>query len=382
MRMLRFLLTFMALALALGGRLATAATALPGGDPRFAVERVATGLRIPWAMTFLGASRALVSENGAGRLTHLDLGTGVQSPLTGGPGDVFVQANAGMLDVRVHPDFARNGLIYYAYVAGDEALNTTVVERARLEGTRLVARERLFEARPWFHGDVVYGCRLALHDGYLYITMGDRWDLRHLAQSVGSHLGKILRLRDDGAVPEDNPFVGVTGAEAAVWSYGHRNPQGLAVNGRTGELWSHEHGPRGGDEVNRIEKGHNYGWPLVSFGREYDGQTVAPGRKGSKGRYDPAELTAPVHYWVPSIAPSGMTFYDGEAFPAWQGNLFVGALAGTHINRLVLDGTTVVTEERLLGSAGRRVRFVEQGPDGYLYFGGDDGEILRLVPAD
>lgn len=359
-----------------------APTVIHSADASFRVERVATGLRVPWGLAILPGNRAVVSENAAGRLTLVDIATGALEPLTGGPNDVFVQANAGMLDVLAHPDFANSGWIYYAYTAGEEALNTTVVERARLDGTALVARERLFEAQPWFHGDIVYGCRLAFRDGYLYITMGDRWDLRHLAQSVGSHVGKILRLHEDGRVPGDNPFVDMPGAEAAVWSYGHRNPQGLAVNALTGDLWSHEHGPRGGDEVNRIERGHNYGWPLVSRGREYSGDRVDPGRKGSKGRYDAARLTGPIHYWVPSIAPSGMVFYDGDAFPDWRGNLFIGALAGTHINRLVLDGMSVVTEERLLGSEGRRVRFVEQGPDGYLYFGGDDGEILRLVPAD
>ncbi len=176
----------------------------------------------------------------------------------------------------------------------------------------------------------------------------------------------------------DNPFADVPGAEPAVWSYGHRNPQGLAVNPLTGELWAHEHGPKGGDELNRIERGANYGWPTVSFGKEYSGDPVDRGRKGQKGM---DEMVGPVHYWVPSIAPSGMLFYSGDAFPEWRGNVFLGALAGAHINRLVLDGTRVVEEERLLASAGKRVRFVEQSADGYIYFGIDDGEILRLVPA-
>ena len=345
----------------------------------FRVERIAEDLWIPWAMTFLPDGRAVVSERAAGRLTLLDLETGEHVPLDGGPTDVFVQANAGMLDVRAHPQFEDNGWIYYAYTAGIEPLNTTVVERARLDGGRLVDRERIFEALPWFHNDIMYGCRLRFRDGYLYVTMGDRWDLRHLAQSVGSHLGKIMRLHDDGSVPDDNPFVDVPGAAAEVWSYGHRNPQGLTVHPHTDELWSHEHGPRGGDEVNVVHKGRNYGWPIISYGKEYSGEPVDPGRKGHTGM---DEMVAPVHYWDPSIAPSGMTFYDGDAFPGWRGDLFIGALAGARISRLVIDGNEVVEEEHLLEDTLRRVRFVEQGPDDHLYFGVDDGEILRLVPAE
>lgn len=344
----------------------------------FRIERVAGDLWIPWAMVFLTDGRAVISERAAGRLTLLNLANGKLTPLDGGPTDVFIQANAGMLDVRAHPKFADNGWIYFAYTAGVERLNTTVVERARLNGSSLVDRERIFEALPWFHGDIVYGCRLAFRDGYLYLTMGERWDLRHLAQSVGSHLGKVMRLHDDGSIPDDNPFVDLPGAAAAVWSYGHRNPQGLTVHPLTGELWSNEHGPRGGDEVNLIHSGRNYGWPIMSHGKEYTGNPVDPGRKGHAGMED---MEAPVHYWDPSIAPSGMLFYDGDAFPGWRGNLFIGALAGAHISRLVLDGTTVIDEERLLANALRRVRFLEQGPDGFIYFGVDDGEILRLVPA-
>ena len=376
----RCLLSVFATGLAWTGAPAGPGTSEPieSAAATFRIERVAGDLWIPWAMAFLSSDRAVVSERAAGRLTLLDVATGELTPLDGGPTDVFVQANAGMLDVHAHPQFADNGWLYFAYTAGVEPLNTTVVERARLKGSRLVDRERIFEALPWFHGDIVYGCRLAFRDGYLYVTMGDRWDLRHLAQSVGSHLGKVMRLHDDGSVPDDNPFVDLAGAAAAVWSYGHRNPQGLTVHPHTGELWSHEHGPRGGDEVNLVHRGRNYGWPVVSYGKEYSGNPVDPGRKGHTGM---ADMEAPVHYWDPSIAPSGMLFYDGDAFPGWRGDLFIGALAGAHISRLVLDGTTVIDEERLLEDALRRVRFLEQGPDGYIYFGGDDGEILRLVPA-
>ncbi|MDH5309553.1 MAG: PQQ-dependent sugar dehydrogenase, partial [Gammaproteobacteria bacterium] len=213
----------------------------------FRIELVADGLQIPWAMAFLPDGRLLVSERAAGRLSRVDPTDGRIEPLQGGPEDVFVKDNAGMFDVVLHPHYAETGWIYYAYTAGDSALNTTVVERAQLAGLRLTDRERLFEARPWYHNSIVYGCRLAFRDGYLFITMGDRWDLRHLSQSPGSHLGKIMRLHDDGRVPADNPFVDVPGAEPAVWALGVRNPQGLAVHPETGLLWEHEHGPLGGD---------------------------------------------------------------------------------------------------------------------------------------
>jgi glucose/arabinose dehydrogenase len=341
----------------------------------FRLEQVAQDLQVPWAMAVMTGNRMLISERAAGRLSVLDLETGATQPLGGGPDDVYVNENAGMLDVILHPDFDRNGLIYYAYTAGDESLNSTVVERARLEDGRLLGRERLFDARPWFHNAIVYGCRLVIHDGYLFITVGDRWDLRHLSQSPGSHLGKIVRLHDDGRVPEDNPFVDVPGAEPAVWALGSRNAQGLAVHPDTGELWAHEHGPLGGDEVNIIEAGGNYGWPVVSYGREYTGEPVGEGLTELDG------MIPPVHYYVPSIAPSDMLFYTGAEFPAWQGSLLIGALALTHLNRLALDGQVVVAEERLLSDRGWRIRALEQGIRGELYIAIDAGRVYRLTPA-
>ncbi|MDH4108268.1 MAG: PQQ-dependent sugar dehydrogenase [Gammaproteobacteria bacterium] len=341
----------------------------------FRIELVADGLQIPWAMAFLPDGRLLVSERAAGRLSRVDPTDGRIEPLQGGPEDVFVKDNAGMFDVVLHPHYAETGWIYYAYTAGDSALNTTVVERAQLAGLRLTDRERLFEARPWYHNSIVYGCRLAFRDGYLFITMGDRWDLRHLSQSPGSHLGKIMRLHDDGRVPADNPFVDVPGAEPAVWALGVRNPQGLAVHPETGLLWEHEHGPLGGDEVNIIQAGANYGWPVITYGKEYSGDPVGDGLTGREG------LEQPVHYYVPSIAPSGMLFYSGELFPGWRSNLFIGALAKTHLNRLELDGDRVVNEERLLEDRGWRVRALAEGPEGAIYIATDDGYVRRLVPA-
>lgn len=341
----------------------------------FRIDKVADGLELPWAMAFLPDGRLLVSERAAGRLSTVDPRSGEVERLEAGPDDVYVKDNAGMLDVILHPDYPANGWFYFAYTAGDERLNTTVVERARLAGNRIVDRQRLFDARPWYHNSIVYGCRLAIRDGYLFVTMGDRWDLRHLSQSPGSHLGKILRLHDDGRVPADNPWAGLAGAEPAVWALGVRNPQGLALHPVTGELWEHEHGPLGGDEVNVIRRGRNYGWPVITYGKEYSGEPVGDGITHQDG------MEQPLHYYVPSIAPSGMTFYAGDAFPAWRGSLFIGALAKTHLNRLVVADAAVVHEERLLADRGWRVRAVNEGPEGFLYLAIDDGAIYRLVPA-
>lgn len=352
-----------------------AAAVIESEAATFRIEHVAGGLEIPWAIAFLSDDHALVSERAAGRISLVELDSGAVTPLDGGPDDVFVKDNAGLLDLALHPSFADNGWLYYCYTAGDQRLNTTVVERARLDGRRLAGRERIFAALPWYHNSIVYGCRLAFRERYLFVTMGDRWDLRHLSQSPGTHLGKVMRLYQDGTAPEDNPFVGVTGALPEVWSLGNRNAQGLVVHPLTGELWEHEHGPKGGDEVNVIEAGRNYGWPVITYGLEYSGEPVGDGLTEKEG------MEQPVHTYVPSIAPSDMFFYTGDAFPAWRGNLFIGALALTHLNRLVLDGRTVVHEERLLEDRGWRIRFVQQGPDDAVYIGTDDGRILRLVPA-
>jgi len=342
---------------------------------RFRVELIAEGLKIPWALAFLPDGQALVSEREAGRINLLDVDTGVLTPVGNGPDDVFIKDNAGMLDVAAHPEFANNNLIYFCYTAGTQALNTMVVERARLSENGFIDRERIFAALPWYHNSIVYGCRLAFRDEYLFVTMGDRWDLRHLSQSPGTHLGKVLRLFHDGSAPPDNPYVDVQGARPEVWSLGNRNAQGLTVHPQTGDLWEHEHGPLGGDEVNVIEAGRNYGWPVITYGKEYSGEPIGEGITEKEG------MEQPVHRYVPSIAPSDMFFYTGDAFPEWQGNLFIGALALKHLNRLVVGEQEVVHEERLLVDHSWRVRLVEQGPDGLIYIGTDEGFIRRLVPA-
>ena len=344
-------------------------------DANFRIEQVAEGLKIPWALAFLPDGRVLVSEREAGRIVALDLSGGNIQDLAGGPDDVYIKDNAGMLDVALHPAFRLNGLVYYCYTAGTAQLNTMVVERARLIGDELARRERIFAALPWYHNSIVYGCRLAFDHRHLFVTMGDRWDLRHLAQSPGTHLGKVLRLNFDGSAPPDNPFVDTPGALPEVWTLGNRNPQGLTIRPGTGELWSHEHGPLGGDEVNIIVAGRNYGWPVITYGKEYSGDPIGEGLTEKEG------MEQPVHKYVPSIAPSDMVFYDGDKFPAWYGNLFIGALALQHLNRLVIEDNAVRHEERLLTDRSLRVRCVEQGPDGFLYLCVDKGRILRLVPA-
>jgi len=345
-------------------------------DQRFVVEVIARELRVVWGMADLPDGRLLLTERDRPGMGVLDPVTGDYQFVQDTPDDVFVQANAGMLDIVLHPDYAENGWIYYSYVAGTAALNTTVVERARLDGLRLVDRERIFTVLPWHDNAIVYGCRLAFHRGDLYVTMGDRWDLRYLAQSPGTHIGKVLRLRDDGRPPPDNPFVALPGAMPEVWTLGNRNPQGLAVRPGTDQLWSHEHGPKGGDEVNLLEAGANYGWPLVSFGTEYDGRPIVETRRTTEG------LVPPVHHYVPSIAPSDMLFVVGSGFRNWRGNLLLGALAGQHVNRLVLDGDVVVEEERLLAGRAWRIRSLLETPDGAIYLGTDQGDVIRLRAVD
>lgn len=341
-------------------------------DSPIRVEVVADGLDVPWGMAFLSDGRALVTER-PGRLSIVDLSSGELVRVDGVP-RVFASGQGGLLDIVLHPDYASNGWIYFSYSAPMRGGATTVVDRARLEGSRLVERQRVFAAQPVSRASSHFGGRLVLHNGHLFVTVGDRTD-RHRAQLLDTHKGKVLRLHDDGRVPDDNPFVDRRGALPEIWSYGHRNPQGLTLHPETGDLWEHEHGARGGDEVNRIQPGRNYGWPVITYGQEYRGGPVGDGITQKEG------MEQPVHYYVPSIAPSGMVFYSGDKFPEWRGNLFIGALALRHLNRLVLQKGRVIREERLLQDRNWRVRFVRQGPDGFLYIGVDRGMIVRLRPA-
>ena len=337
------------------------------------VEVVTDSIIIPFGMDFLPDGRLLVTDRVVGNIVMVDIKTGARELLQDVP-SVVGAGDGGMLDILVHPDYANNGWIYFSYTEGDTNSNTMVIDRAKLDGVRLRQRERIFTALPYYKKPLHHGTRLVLKDGYLFFGMGEKTDLKDSAQTLTNHLGKILRVFEDGRVPPDNPYVNTPGARPEVWSYGHRNPNGLALNPNTGELWEHEHGPKGGDEINIIKPTLNYGWPLVSYGVNYDDTPV------NKGLAEMEGMEPPIYYYKPSIAPSGMVFYTSEVIPNWKGNLFIGGMVLTHLNRLVIENNKVIKEERLLGDKKWRVRSLKQGSDGYLYIGVDGGRILRIMP--
>lgn len=338
---------------------------------------VANGLEQPWGMAFLPDGRLLVSER-PGRLRIVAIDGTVAEPLAGVP-PVDAVGQGGLLDVQLDPDYVSNGWVYLSYTEPREGGNGTTVARGRLTPAGLDSVEVIFRHRPTIDGKHHFGSRLIFaRDGNLFVTLGDRNSERDGAQDLGSHLGKVVRIRPDGSVPDTNPFVNTPGALPEIWSYGHRNVQGAAVHPATGELWTNEHGPKGGDEFNRTLAGRNYGWPVITFGKEYSGKVISE-------ETEKPGMEQPAHYWVPSIATSGLIFYTGAAFPAWQGNALIGGLAGQQVSRLELEGNEVVHEEVLLkGVIKARVRDIEQGPDGlvYLLTGENRGQLLRLEPVD
>lgn len=347
---------------------------IPLAAQDYRIDTLAEGLHHPWGLAELPDGDLLVSER-RGRLLRLTP-DGSRHEIDGLP-DIAAGGQGGLLDLALHPDFADNRWLYFSYSQPGRGGAGTAVARARLAGDRLEQLQVLFEQQPKTSGGSHFGSRLAFDpDGYLFITTGDRFHSRDQAQRLDSHLGKIIRLHDDGRVPADNPFVGQTGSLPEIWSYGHRNVQGAAIHPTTGVLWAQEHGPRGGDEVNLIRKGANYGWPVVTFGEEYGG-----GRIGRGSRM--AGMEEALWVWVPSIAPSGMMFYTGERFPDWQHQLFVGALAGRKLVRLTLDGDRVLQEHHLLSELNSRIRAVVQAGDGGIYVLTDatDGKLLKLLPA-
>jgi len=343
-----------------------------------AVHTAAKGLDHPWALAFLPDGRVLVTERpGRMRIVGKD---GTLSPALAGVPSVFASGQGGLHDVVLDRAFAQSHTIYFCYAEPVEGRARTALARARLidEGTaRIEAVEVIFrQAGPLSSGNH-FGCRIVqTPDDNLFLTTGDHFTTRDQAQNLGNDLGKIIRIRPDGSIPPDNPFVGKAATKPEIWSYGHRNPQGLALHPVTGKLWEHEHGPRGGDEVNIIEKGKNYGWPVIGYGIDYSGAKIHESMQK-------AGMEQPLKYWVPSIAPSGMAFYSGNVFAPWRGSLFVGALAGQLLVRLGVDGDKVVAEERLLQQLRERIRDVREGPDGALWLATDSssGRILRLTPA-
>lgn len=349
----------------------------------YQVVTVAEGLVNPWSIAFLPGGDMLVTER-PGRLRIVRNGQLLAEPVAGAP-DVLARGQGGLLEVAPHPAFATNRLLYLSFskpLPGGGA--TTAVVRGRFENDRLTGVQEIFVAES--RGAGHYGSRLAFdRNGYLFITIGDRQvppagDLeRHPAQDLSNHHGKIVRLHDDGRVPADNPFVGRQGAKPEIWTWGHRNAQGLAIHPETGDVWANEHGPQGGDELNLIRPGLNYGWPVIGYGVNYGtGAAIHAGthRQG---------MEQPVHVWVPSIGISGLLIYTGDRFPGWKGSFFMGGMSGERLARLVMDGQRVVLEETLYRGKGR-IRDVRQGPDGYIYLAIDDRQggpspIVRLEPA-
>jgi glucose/arabinose dehydrogenase len=354
------------------------AQVFPSFNGNIMIETFAKGLDHPWALAFLPDGRMLVTERPGGmRIVGKD-GT-LYSAFAGVP-KVFASGQGGLHDVVLDRLYGENHTIYFCYAEPVGGGGRTALARARLQDE---GAPHLADVAVIFHQDGPlsssnhFGCRIAqAPDNNLFLTLGEHFTTRDQAQNLANHLGKIVRIRPDGSVPPDNPFVGRQGARPEIWSFGHRNPQGLAFHPATGRLWEHEHGPRGGDEVNIIEKGKNYGWPVIGYGIDYNGAKIheSTHKEG---------MEQPIWYWVPSIAPSGMAFYTGNLFPTWRGNLFIGALAGQILVRLELDGEKVLKEERLLAQLHERIRDVRQGPDGALFIATDNsaGRILRLAPA-
>lgn len=353
-----------------------AAALLPlllGAAPPHRIARVASGLDHPWSVAFLPDGRVLVTER-AGRVRVIANGKLQPQPIAGVPA-VYAKSQGGLFDVLPHPRFAENRLLYLSYSAGTDGANATRIARARLDGNRLTDLKVIFEVTPKKATPVHFGGRMAwLKDGTLVMTTGDGFDYREQALRLWNTLGKIVRLRDDGSVPADNPFVGRVGARPEIWSLGHRSPQGLAVDPATGALYEHEHGPRGGDEVNVIRRGGNYGWPAATFGRDYSGAAISPYQR-YKGMVDGVVV------WTPSIAPSGLAVYRGAMFPEWNGDLIVGALAGEQMRRVDFDGGKVMGEARVFPELKVRIRDVRTAPDGAIWITTDEdkGRVLRVT---
>ena len=342
---------------------------------RFRVVTLVRGLDHPWGLAFLPGGDMLITER-PGRLLRVD-GTTLQPRTVRGLPAIAAVGQGGLLDVTLHPEFASNRLVYLSFTGADEDGVGTEVARGRLADDALENVEIIFRALPKSRGGRHFGSRLLFDmDGQLLITLGERGD-RPRAQDIGDHAGSVIRINDDGSVPVDNPFVTTAGARPEIYTYGNRNVQGITLDPGSGLVWAHEHGPQGGDEVNILASGRNYGWPVITYGRNY-----VLGTKIGEGTHKEG-MEQPLHYWTPSIAPSGMTLYTGDKFPAWRGNLFVGALKYRLLVRLEMRDKEIVHEERLLEDVLGRIRDVRTGPDGYIYVltDHDDGVLARLEPA-
>lgn len=357
---------------------AQAQTSYSSQHHNFTVTEIVEGLEKPWGLAFLPNGDMLVTESKRKQLRLIQNGKLHPKPITGLPKHIDTGGQGGLLDITLHPQFNKNQWVYFSYSGTGKGGIGTEVARGRLINHRLIDVEIIFKASPKTSGSLHYGSRLVFAaDSTLFITIGERYQHLEEAQNPENHLGSIIRINDDGSIPHNNPFTNHPNYQPEIYSYGHRNPQGLALRSSDKTMWMHEHGPRGGDEVNILNKaGANYGWPAITYGIDYSGAIISD-KTHSKG------MEQPVVYWKPSIAPSGMTFYNGRHFPKWQDNLFVGALKGKHLRRLTLKGNKITGQEVVLTSFGR-IRDVVSAPDSYLYFITDahNGKILRLEPRN
>ena len=347
-----------------------------GEQGAYVAERVASGLSQPAAIEMMPDGTALVMQRDLGLITRVDPESGKQANITG-IAKLHVWGDAGAHDIELHPDYKNNGWIYISYSVGEQVHSTLVLDRIRIEGNAVTEQQRLFTASANAETQYHFGGRIQLKDGYVFLSIGDRQHPPR-SQDRSNHAGTIVRLHDDGRVPEDNPFTESESERGQslpeIWSYGHRNPQGLYFHPETGELWENEHGPRGGDELNLVKRDANYGWPEISFGFEYDGGPIGKGIVTADG------MEQPVWVYVPSIAPSDLLIYGGGAFPAWKGNFFICSMALTHLNRLVVKDGRVMAEERLADALLGRIRSIAVDEAGLIYLGTDSGDIWRLRP--
>jgi aldose sugar dehydrogenase len=339
-------------------------------------ETVASGLDHPWGFAFLPDGRVIVTER-PGNVRIIDRAGKVFAPLAGAP-QVFASGQGGMLDVALDPAFAQNRTIYLSFAEpGPGGTAGTAVARARLGDNKLEDVHVIYRQEPKVQSSGHFGSRIVFRgDGTLFVTQGDRFSYRERAQELSSGLGKVVRINSDGSIPRDNPFVGRSDVRPEIWSYGHRNMQAATLHPETGQLWTVEHGAAGGDELNHPEAGKNYGWPVITYGRDYNGRRIGEG-------VVKAGMEQPVYYWDPVIAPSGMIVYTGDKYPGWKGSFLIGSMSPGALVRLTLNGGAVASEERYLGDVNERIRDVQQGPDGYVYVITDasNGRLLKVVPT-
>lgn len=339
-------------------------------NTKHSYEVIVKNLNNPWGLAFLPDNSILITEK-EGRIIHFKNGKKIE--IKNVP-EVYNRGQGGLLDIVLHPNYPNNGWIYLTYASskGNENGGHTALMRVKLKGNSLIEKQVLYKATPNTTRSQHFGSRIVFDDkGYVYFTIGERGNRDENPQNITRDGGKVYRLHDDGRIPDDNPFVNETNAKKAIYSYGHRNPQGMVIHPETREIWSHEHGPRGGDEINIIKAGKNYGWPVISYGINYSGTsfTDITEKEG---------MEQPLHYWDPSIAPSGMAFISSNKYKGWEGNLLVGSLKFQYLDNCYIKNGKVIKEERLLNELGR-VRSVNQGPDGYIYVGIENLGIVRLI---